>query len=258
MTQVKASSLPVFLLSVITTGLLIAPSLLAQDVVTLQSGPPREGRIIGVDSGNIRIETQAPGGGNAAIISLPLSTVKEIKMTPPTEFDAAADLLTKGDTKGALAALEKLNKTFAGLPAPWAQRAAAMLGDAKLAAGDKAGAKAAYDQFVKTYPDAVELADVGLARLAVNEGKYQDAETRLAKLLATTAKTVLPPQAQGALLTQSHYLMGRVREAAGDNQTALQHYLMASATFPFDRTAAAEAQTRADELRAKNPGLIAP
>lgn len=258
MTQVKASSLPNFILPALVISLMTAASVPAQDVVTLQSGPPREGRIVGVKDGNIRIETQTPGGGGKAEVGLPLSTVKEIKMNAPAEFTTASDLLAKGDAKGALAVLEKLNQTFAGLPADWAQRAAAMLGDAKLAAGDKAGAKAAYDQFSKTYPQAVELADLGLARLAVDEGKYQDAETRLTKLLATSAKTVLPPQAQGALLTQSHYLMGRVREAAGDNQSALQHYLMASATFPFDRTAAAEAQTRADELRAKNPGLIAP
>jgi hypothetical protein len=52
--------------------------------------------------------------------------------------------------------------------------------------------------------------------------------------------------------------MGRVREAGGDKQAALEHYLTASAVFPFDRTAATEAQTRADKLRSENAGLIAP
>ncbi len=257
MTPVKASSLPVFLFAALVIALMTSSSTLAADVVTLRSGATREGRVIGVSDGKIRIETSAPGGG-VAVTALPLANVTSITMETPAEFTAAVDLLSKGDAKGAVSALEKINQTFAGLPAPWAERAAAMLGDAKLAAGDKAGAKAAYDKFSKTYPQATALADLGLARLDVDDGKFQDAETRLTKLLANAPKTVFPDKAQGALLTQSHYLMGRVREAAKDYPAALEQYLMASAVFPFDRNAAAEAQTRADDLRAKNPGLIAP
>lgn len=258
MTPVKASSLPIFLLPALVIGCMTTPSSWAEDIVTLRSGATREGRVVGVSDGNIRIETKAPGGGAAAVIGLPLANVTDIKMETPAEFTAAVDMLTKGDAKGAVSAFEKINQTYAGLPASWAQRAAAMLGDAKLAAGDKQGAKAAYEKFSKTYPQALELADLGLARLDVDDGKFKEAEARLTKLLATSSKTVFPAQAQGALISQSHYLMGRVYEAANDYPAALQQYLMASAVFPFDRNAAAEAQAHADALRTKNPGLIAP
>ncbi len=256
--QVKASSLPSLLLAAGLAFGLAAGSAKAQDKVTLRSGPVREGRVVGVAGGNLRLEIKAPGGAAATTISMPLADVKEIAMADPAEFTAAAERLAKGDAKGAAAALDKINQTFAGLPAAWAQRAAAMLGDAKLAAGDKAGAKAAYDRFGKTYPQATDLADLGMARLAVDEGKYQEAETRLAKVLASSSKTAFPPPAQAPMISQGHYLMGRVREAAGDNQAALEHYLKAATVFPFDRNAAADAQARADALRAKNPGLIAP
>jgi hypothetical protein len=52
--------------------------------------------------------------------------------------------------------------------------------------------------------------------------------------------------------------MGRIREAGGDLQAALEHYLTAAAVFPFDKNASASAQARADSLRKANTGLIAP
>ncbi len=256
--QVKASSLPVLLLAAgLALGTATA-SVQAQDKVTLRSGPTREGKIVGVSGPNLRLEVKMPGAAGTATQTLPLADVKEITMADPPEFTAAAERLAKGDAKGAAAALDRISQTFAGLPAAWTQRAAAMLGDAKLAAGDKAGAKAAYDNFSKTYPQAKELADLGIARLAVDDGNFKDAEARLTKLLATSPKTAFPPPAQAPMISQGHYLMGRVREASGDNQAALEYYLKAAAVFPFDRNAAADAQARADALRAKNPGLIVP
>ena len=64
--------------------------------------------------------------------------------------------------------------------------------------------------------------------------------------------------ADGPPLCQASYLMGRVQEAAGDHQAALASYLKAAALFPFDKNAAADAQKRADALRAEHAGLIVP
>lgn len=249
----KASPLP---------GLLLAAALLAaggawgnvhaQDVIVLKSGVTREGRITGVANGNVRLQTAAGGTGT------PLSEVSEVRMDAPPEFDAAAAQLASGDAKGAVAALQKLNDTYAGLPAPWAQRAAAMLGDAKLATGDAAGAKLAYENFSRTYPQATSLANLGMARLAVDAGDFNRAAELLKPVLASSAKTAFPLPSDGPALSQGHYLMGRVREAAGDFQGALGHYLEASAVFPFDRNASTAARTRADALRAEHAGLIVP
>jgi tetratricopeptide (TPR) repeat protein len=133
-----------------------------------------------------------------------------------------------------------------------------MLGDAKLAAGDSAGAKLAYEQFSRTYPQATVLANLGMARLAVDAGEYDKASKLLSPILAASAKTAFPLPSDGSTLSQGHYLMGRIKEASGDLPAALQEYLKASAIFPFDRNAAATAQARADALRSENKGLIAP
>ncbi len=245
----KASSLPVLLL---VLGLAAAGPVAAQDTVILKSGVTREGKITGVSGGNVRIQT--PNG----TVGTPLAEVREIRMSAPPEFDAAASQLASGDAKGAVAALTKINETFAGLPAAWAERAAALIGDAKLAAGDKAGAAAAYDNLTKTYPQATALANLGRARLAVDDGKFDEASPLLQPLLANADKTAFPAAADGPPLCQANYLMGRVQEAAGDHQAALASYLRASALFPFDKNAEADAQKRADALRAEHAGLIAP
>ena len=245
----NASSLPALLLVV---GLAALGTAMAQDAVILKSGLTREGKVVGVSGGNVRIQT-ANG-----TVGTPLAEVREIRMAAPREFDAAASQLAAGDAKGAVAALSKINETFAGLPAPWAERAAALLGDAKLAAGDKEGAAAAYDNLTKTYPQATALANLGRARLAVDAGRFDEVSPLLNPLLAGADKTAFPAAADGPPLCQAHFLMGRVEEAAGEHQAALASYLKAAALFPFDKNAATDAQKRADALRAEHAGLIAP
>jgi TolA-binding protein len=231
---------------------LTATPLRAQDAVVLKSGLTREGKITGVSGGNVRLQID---GGSTGI---PLADIREIRMDAPPEFDAAASRLASGDATGAVSALQKINDTFSGLPAPWAERAAALLGDAKLAAGDKTGAAAAYDQLNKTYPQATALANLGRARMAVDDGKFDQAAPLLAPLLANSGKTAFPAPADGPALSQAHYLMGRIEESGGDFPAALASYLKASAVFPFDKTAATSARQRADALRAGHAGLIAP
>lgn len=249
----KASSLHAILALAATSALAAsAAPAAAQDVIVLQTGGTREGKVTAVSDGGLKIQS---GAGSATI---PLAQVKEVRMQPPPELEAAASQLAKGNAKGAVSTLEKLNATFARLPAPWVVRAAAMLGDAKLAAGDKAGAEAAYAEFAKSYPQATELANLGRARLAVESGNYAEAEKMVAPILATSAKTIIPDAAAGNALCQSHYIAGRAREAAGDHQAALANYLKASAVFPQDTATAADAQARADKLRSEHPGLIAP
>lgn len=236
----------------VAVSLFCSPLASAQDAVILSTGLERPGKIVGYSNGNVRLQVENSTTG------IPLASVKSIRMSPPAEFDAATKQLASGDSKGAVLALQKINETFAGLPVPWVERSVALLGDAKLAAGDKAGAQAAYDNLVKLYPSATALANLGRARLAVDAGKYEEAGPLLEPLLANSAKTAFPGSTEGSTLCQAHYLQGRVYEAAGDNQAALDQYLKASAVFPFDRNAASDAKARADLLRSQHAGLIAP
>jgi len=247
----KASPLPAVILSAAFL-FWAGASRAAADTVVRKSGQTIEGQVAGTAGGNLRIKV------GEATISVPLADVKQLRMQPPAEFTAAAAQLARGDSKAAAAALEKINQAYAGLPASWAERAAAMLGDAKLAAGDKEGAKTAYEQFAKTYPGAVALANIGMARLALESGDTATAGKLLQPFVAKSAKTAFPADGDGPALSQAFFLLGRVKEAGGDNAAALQNYLKAAALFPFDQNAVADAKKRADALRADNPGLIVP
>lgn len=248
----KASPLPAALLAAAVLCGAAPRQAAAADTVIRQNGQTLEGNIVGSGNGNLRVKM------GEATISVPLTDVKQLRMQAPAEFTAAAAQLSRGNAKGALAALEKLNQTYAGLPAAWAERAAVMLGDAKLASGDKEGAKAAYEQFSKTYPASVALANLGMARLAVESGDMPGASKLLEPLAANSAKTALPTDADGPAFSQTFYLLGRIDEAAGDQSGALENYLKASALFPFDQNAVADAKKRAEALRTDNPGLIVP
>lgn len=248
----KASPLPAALLSLTMLAGIFLASGVAADKVMKKNGQTLEGQVLGTKAGSLQFKM---GGGST---SIPLKDVKQLSMQDPPEFTAAAAQLSRGDAKGALAALEKINQNYSGLPAAWAERAAVMLGDAKLAVGDTAGAKAAYDQFVKTYPGSVALANLGMARLAVESGDIDGATAILAPLTAKASETALPAAADGAALSQAFFLLGRIDEAREDKAGALENYLKASALFPFDQNAVAEAKKRAEALRAENPGLITP
>jgi tetratricopeptide (TPR) repeat protein len=240
------------LLAVILLGAGGGSPAVARDTVLLKNGQTREGQIVGVSGNNVQLRI------NEATAGIPLGDIQEIRMDAPPEFEAAATQLAAGDTANALVALQRINDTFAGLPAPWAQRAAALLGDAKLAGGDSNGARAAYEQFRQTYPEATALADLGSARLAVEEGQYDEARTLVSGLLAASPTTALAATGEGAALSQAHYLQGRLLESDGNYQGALENYLKASVVFSGDPNAATAAQARADALRADHPGLIAP
>jgi len=249
----KASSLPG--LAVVLAGLIVAVPLRyaqAQDFVIRKSGQKVEGKITGTSGNNLKIQLE-----NGAV-SIPLADVRELSMQPPPEFEAAAAQLSRGDAKGSVAALQKITAEFAGLDAPWFRRAGVMLGDAKLAAGDKEGAKAAYEEFAKANPTATGLASLGMARLALESGDAAGAAKLLAPVLARAPQSALPPRGEGSSFCQAYYLMGRVKEAEGDKAAALENYLKASALFPFDQNAVADATKRSDALRADNPGLIVP
>ncbi len=223
----------------------------AQDAVTLKSGVVREGTVTGVSGGTVQLRM---GSGSTGIR---LADIAEVRMAAPPEFQAAVNALQQGRARVAAEMLRKINATYAGLPAPWVERSSALLGDALLAAGDTAGAEQAYQAFQKAYPQARDLANLGMARLAVEKGQMDEAQRLLKPLLDTAAKTTTADEEEGARLSQVYYLQGRLLEASNRQPEALEAYLTAVTIFPQDAAVASLARARADALR-KDSGTIVP
>lgn len=214
----------------------------AQDAVIQKDNQRREGEILGVSNGNIRIKVGPVETG------IPMSQVASVVKAAPKAYDDALAAWQSGDANKTLTTLKPFVDTFRGLPTPWAERASALLGDVYLSLDQVPAAETAFADFQKAYPDSGSLSDIGLARLAVSKKDYATAKSKLEPVIAEAATVTLAETGKSAAYGQAFYLMGLINEAEGNNPEALNNYLSTVALFYEDNAVVAKAQERADIL----------
>jgi tetratricopeptide (TPR) repeat protein len=237
----KSSASPAFLLS-LCAGLLFANPAWTQDVVIQKDNQRREGQILSVTDGTLKIKV------GPAETGIPMSNVASVIKAPPKAYEDALAAWQSGDANRTLPLIKSVVDTFRGLPTPWAERASAMLGEVYLALDQIPAAEAAFAAFQKAYPNAGAVADIGLARLAVNKKDYATAKAKLAPIVAEAENVVIAPAGKSAAYGQAFYLMGMVRESEGLLPEALRDYLSAVTLFHEDKAIVAKAQERANVL----------
>ena len=242
MCPMKASASPRTLLIVAILAASTAGMACAQDALVLTNGQRREVQVIGV-TGDRLVFKSGP-----AETSLPLAQIEAVKMAAPKNFEQVLEMRKGPDAAKALPILKTLVEKFRGLPSPWAERASAMLGDAMLDAGDVAGAEAAFTAFQSAYPKAQSLADLGLARLALEKKDYATAGAKAAPMVEAARQTLFAGPRKSAEYGQACFIMGAVLEEQGKLPEALETYLLATTVFYEDQTVAAKARARADAL----------
>lgn len=228
----------------------LAQSVLAQDAVVQKNGQTRDGQILGVRGDAIRIKI------GPAETSIPMKDVASVSMAPPKGFHDAVAAWQKGNPTATLAILKPFVENFQGLPTQWAEQASALLGEVYLVAGQVAEAEKSFGAFQKNYPNAGSLADVGLARLALEKKDFSAAREKLAPITDAAKSVKLPGSGESAVFGQALYLMGLVQEASAENSEALENYLLVTTLFHEDKAVVAKAAERANFLKEKN--VIAP
>jgi tetratricopeptide (TPR) repeat protein len=228
-----------------------AASLAAQDVVVQKDGQRREGEILGVADGKLRIKV------GPAETSIQMDQVASVSKAPPKTYEEALRVWQDGNANKTLSILKPLVDTFRGLPTEWTERASALLGDVYLSLDQFPAAEAAFAEFTKSYPNATSLSDIGLARLAVSKNDFVGAKTRLAPIVAEAEKVVAAGGGRGATYGQAFFLMGIVHENEGAYPLALRDYLSAVTLFYDDEAVVAKARERA-ELLVKEKQVIVP
>lgn len=210
----------------------------------MKDGKLQQARVLGVNGSTVEMRV-----GNGTV-GIPIGSIAEVAMPAPPEFSAALAAYGAKDFPKALKSIQSVLDKFKGLPADWAQQAAAMLGDIYVAMNEPERAEAAYRDFQKIYPGAgAAQAEVGLARIAVSKKDFAAAKETLEPITEQALKAKDVPRGLGAAYGQAFYLSGQVKEAGGDFAGALEDYLRTVTIFPQDRLAVVDAQERADVLR---------
>lgn len=237
----KSSVSPRFL-STVCAALLCAGQLWAQDTVVQKDNQRREGQILAVADGKLKIKI------GPAETSIAMDQVASVIKAAPKAYDDSLAAWQTGDATKTLSLLKPVVDTFRGLPTPWAERASALLGEVYLTLDQIPAAEAAFAAFQKAYPQAGAAADIGLARLAVTKKDFATAKSKLTPIVAEAEKITMAPAGKSAAYGQAFYLMGMVRESEGALPEALRDYLSAVTLFPEDKAIVAKAQERANIL----------
>ena len=225
--------------------------LTAQDLIVQTDGQRREGEILAVVAGKLKIKV------GPAETAMAMDQVASVTKAAPKEYEDAIRAWQEGNANKTLSLLKPVVDAFRGLPTEWAERAAALLGDVYLSLDQLPEAESAFAEFTTAYPKATALSDIGLARLAVSRKDFAAAKTRLLPIVAEADKVVAAPAGKSAAYGQAFYLMGLVHETEGAYPEALRDYLSTVTLFHDDRAVIAKAQERAEVL-VKEKQVIVP
>lgn len=229
--------------------MLVDPAI-AQDTVVLTNGQTREGKIVGISAGNIKIKI------GPAETSLPLAQVQTVTMQPPVEYPQALAAWQARDSQKALTLLKPLVTTFNGLPTPWAERASATLAEIYLANNQLAEAETTLAAFEKAYPESLQRLNLAKATLALSRNDLAAVKATVTPIVTEAKGVKLAEPDKSAAYGQAFYLMGRVHEAEGNFPEALQDYLSTVTIFYEDSAAVAKARERADILIKEKQAVV--
>jgi tetratricopeptide (TPR) repeat protein len=249
MRNMKSSSLPSELPKILAgavLGVLFTSPCLAQDTLIMKAGPERKGEVLSVTNRTISLQA------GPAKTTVPLDQVVKVVKAPPADFTAAQEALKSGDYAKALPLIKAVTDKFFGLPSPWAETAAAELGDAYVGLNQIAEAEKAFEEFKKAYPQSINRANLGTAQIAIEKQNPAEAKALLAPIIEEAAKVAQAGGDKGATYGRAYYLMGRVEEAEGNSAAALQDYLTTVTLFYQDPAITAKAQQKADQLGQKS------
>ena len=247
----NASASPRFLLAALLALGAAMVSAMAQDVVVQKDNQRREGLILGLADGKLKIKI------GPVETSIAMDQVASVTKTAPKGFDDAVAAWQAGDAAKTLTLLKPVVDSFRGLPTPWAERASALLGEVYLSLDQLPAAETAFGDFQKAYPNSASLSDIGLARLAVTKKDFATAKAKLEPVIAEAATVTLAAPGKSAAYGQAFYLMGVIRESEGAFPEALSDYLSTVTLFYEDKAVVAKAQERADVL-VKEQQVIVP
>jgi hypothetical protein len=196
------------------------------------------------------IQFQTPAGS----IAFPLANIETVSMSPPPEYDVMQKSVSQRDTEKAGQAALGLTAKYKGLPVGW-MKTVYVTAISYLIGKDLPKAKAMNAEMNQLYPGGGGLqAKVNGALISIEEKDMLAATDALVGVTQEALKAKSVPSENALAYSQAFYALGRVQEADGKLQDALENYLRTVTIFFNDPSSKAAAQERADALRARNRG----
>jgi len=217
----------------------------AQDKIFFKDGKDQEGRITKV--ANNRVFMRIPSGE----IPYPITNIERIDMPPPAQLAKAAGLPAPQQ----ISLLEPLVQQFRGLPVAWLVDAMGQLAAAYSDTNQGDKAMALYKEIQSSFPGSKfeMVAKTGLARERLKDNDISGALALLKPVIEESNKTLMPTRSDSRIFADAYIVRGMALEKNSMDDQALESYLAVVTIFYHNPRALAEAQQKADELRAKNP-----
>jgi tetratricopeptide (TPR) repeat protein len=234
---------------IVGLAVLIGSGLLASvraDEIKKTNGTTVTGQITGLSGGQVSIDI---GGGKSVVY---LSDIQSVTMAPPA---AVAQLKNAAPATTTTSTLEPLVKEYAGLPADWVLDAMGKLADAYDAQGDSPKSAAIYTQINTLYPNSPyqKMAVIGTARLAIQQGKIDDALAAVKPLVDQANQNLAPSAAEGRLYAGAFLVYGQALQAQKKYPQALEAYLTVETMFYQNPVLVDQADQFAKKLHTLDP-----
>ena len=216
------------------------------DEIKKTNGTTVTGQITGLSSGQVSIDV---GGGKSVVY---LSDIQSVTMAPPA---AISQLKATSSPAVTVSTLDPLVKEYAGLPADWVLDAMGRLADAYDAQGDSAKSAAVYAQINQLYPNSPyqKMAVIGTARLAIQQGKIDDALAAVKPLVDQANQNLAPSAAEGRLYAGAFLVYGQALQAQKKYPQALEAYLTVKTMFYQNPALVDQADQFAKKLHTIDP-----
>lgn len=217
------------------------------DVVKMGTAGQLEGKVVGLKDGMIQIQSAS------GVTPFPLTSVTEVIMPPPPEFDQTASL----PAAQAIPILEPLVAQWKGVPADWVPAAMARLAKAYLDVGKISEGSILYTQIDTTYPNSSyhSLAVIGKALVAMRSGAAAGALTQIQPLLDQAKSVTLPAPADEENYTQLFIAAGQIAKAQNKPELALEYFMKVKVLLYRYPAGQILADKEIDELRKKYPSV---
>ena len=210
----------------------------AQDKIFRASGgDPLSGKIERVDDTKIYVTL------SAGSTTVERAQDARVEVPRPPTLDEAFGAMDKGRAADAVKTLDPLLQKYRGLAQDWIEEATARLGEAAVAAGDLAKARATFADFQRFYPKSrfTESVRAGEAEVLYADKKNEEALKAFEAIVAAREKELAPPEAEARVLGRACLRIGQIYAAMKQPEKALDSLLRTTTIYWQDPAATAEA-----------------